>query len=95
MLTFTWVPHSENREVAYRRLRPFGRHSDEKQGVSFLSHSTATDLQNAKKLRVLAAHHGWSVRFFDVSTALVHTPVKDAVLVVPPEDCQGPTHGGV
>ena len=69
-----------------------GTHS-EKSEVGY--RRTAADLQNAKMLRVLSAHHGWSVRFFDVSTALVLTPVEDAVLAVPPEDCQGPTHGGV
>ena len=35
---------------------------------------------------VLAAHHGWSVRFFDVSRAFLHTPIKDPVFAVPPEE---------
>ena len=46
-------------------------------------------------LLVLAAHHGWSVRFFDVSRAFLHTPIKDPVFAVPPEEYQSPIPGGV
>ena len=44
---------------------------------------------------VLAAHHGWSVRFFDVSRAFLHTPIKTRVLAIPPEEYQSPIHDGV
>ena len=46
-------------------------------------------------LLVLAAHHGWSVRFFDVSRAFLHTPIKTRVFAVPPEEYQSPIPGGV
>ena len=47
---------------------------------------------------VLAAHHGWSVRFFDVTRAeeeFLHTPIKDPVLAVPTEEFEGPIPVGV
>ena len=44
---------------------------------------------------VLAAHHGWSVRFFDISRAFLHTPIKDRVFAVPPEEYHNPIPRGV
>ena len=43
-----------------------------------------------KMLLVLAAHHGWSVRFPDVSRVFLHTPIA-----VPPEEHHSPIPGGV
>ena len=48
-----------------------------------------------KILLELAAQHGWSVRFFDVSRAFLHTPIKTRVFAVPPEEYQSPIPGGV
>ena len=44
---------------------------------------------------VLAAHFGWSVRFFDVSRAFLHTPIEYPVFAVPPEEYHSPIPGGV
>ena len=46
-------------------------------------------------LLILAAHYGWSVRFFDVSRAFLHTPIKTRVFAVPPEEYQRPIPGCV
>ena len=46
-------------------------------------------------LLVLAAYHGWSVRFFDVSRAFMHTPIETRAFAVPPEEYQCPILCGV
>ena len=39
-----------------------------------------------KIMLVMAEHHGWSVKFFDISRAFLHTPVRERVfLKAPPE----------
>ena len=48
-----------------------------------------------KMLLVLAAHHGWSARFFDVSSPFLHTSTKTRVFATPPEEYQSPIPGGV
>ena len=73
-------------------LRPFGRQSE--RSKESLCCPTPKP-QISKMMLVLAAYHGWSVRFFDVSGAFLHTPIKDPVFAVPPEEYQSPIPGGV
>ena len=93
LLTFTWVRTVKNGAPNYRLcLRPFGRQSE--RSKDSLNCPTPGP-QIYKMLLVLAAHHGWSVRSFDVSQAFLHTPIKTRVFAVPPEEYQSPIPGGV
>ena len=71
---------------------PFGRQSE--RSKESLSCPTPGP-KIYKMLLVLGAHHGWSVRFFDVSRAFLHTPIKTCVFAVPLEEHQSPIPGGV
>ena len=93
LLTFTWVRAVKNGAPNYRLcLRPFGRQSERSKESLYCP---TPGPQIYKMLLVLAAHHGWSVRFFDVSRAFLHTPIKTRVSAVPPEEYQSPIPGGV
>ena len=75
-------------------LRPFGRQSERSKESLYCP---TPGPQIYKMMLVLAAHHGWSVRFFDVCRELefLHTPIKDPVFAVPPEEYHSPIPGGV
>ena len=93
LLTFTWVRTVKNGMPNYRLcLRPFGRQSERSKESLFCP---TPGPQIYKMMLVLAAHFGWSVRFFDVSRAFLHTPIKDPVFAVPPEEYHSPIPGGV
>ena len=93
LLTFTWVRTVKNGMPNYRLcLRPFGRQS-ERSNESLYCPTPGPQI--FKMMLVLAAHHGWSVRFFDVSRVSLHTPIKDPVFAVPPEEYHSPIPGGV
>ena len=68
---------------------------DNQKGARSLFTARRLDPQIYKMLLVPAAYHGWSVRFFDVSRAFLHTPIKTRVFAVPPEEYQSPIPGGV
>ena len=87
LLPFTWVRTVKNGAPNYRLcLRPFGRQSERSKESLFCP---TPGPQIYKMLLVLAANHGWSVRFFDVSKAFLHTPIKTIVFAVPPEEFPG------
>ena len=87
LLTFTWFRTVKNGAPSYRLcLRPVGR-QPEKSKESLYCPTPGPQIY--KMLLVLAAFHGWSVRFFDVSS------IKTRVFAVPPEECQSPIPGGV
>ena len=91
LLTFTLVRTVKNRELACELcLRPFRRQS----GARSLCLSNSWP-QNNKMLHVLAAHHGWSVRYFDVRKEFLNTPIKDLVFAVPTDKFQSRILGGV
>ena len=74
LLTFTWVRTVKNGAPDYRLcLRPFGRQSERNKESLYCP---TPGPQIYKMLLVLAACHGWSVRFFDVSRAFLHTRSK-------------------
>ena len=85
--------HSENGMPNYRLcLRPFGRQLERTKESLFCP---TLGPQIYKKMLVLAAHHVWSVRFFDVSRAFLHRPIKEPLFAVPPVGCPSPIPDGV
>ena len=71
LLTFTWVRTVKNGMPNYRLcLRPFGRQSERSKESLYCPTPCP---QIYKMMLVLAAHHGWNFRFFDVSRAFLHT----------------------
>ena len=84
--------HSEEWSTSTNLSVPFGRQS-ERNEESLCCPTPGQQIY--KMLLVLAAHHGWSVRFFDVSRASLHTPIKTPVFAVPPEEYESPIPGGV
>ena len=91
LLTFKWVRTVKNGMPNYRLcLRPLVDNQREAKNLS-----TVQLPGHYKMMLVLAAHHGWSVRFSDANRAFLHTPIKDPVFAVPPEECHSPIPGGV
>ena len=72
LLTFMFVVRRVKNGAPNNRLclRPFGRQS-QKSPESLNCPTPGPQIY--KMLFVLAAYHGWSVRFFDVSRAFLHT----------------------
>ena len=71
LLTFKWARTVKNGKPNYRLcLRPFGRQS-ERSKESLCCPTPRPQIY--KMMLVLTAHHGWSVRLFDVSRAFLHT----------------------
>ena len=78
----TWVKQVKNGKLCYRLcVRPFGR------GVKWTRDELFCPTPSAsvgKILLVRAALKGHAVRFFDISRAFLHTPVKRRIFLQPP-----------
>ena len=84
VLTLTWVKEFRSGKLKYRLCaRPFGRKMPRSRDELYTPTPCMT---SARALLVFAHRHGLSVRFFDVSRAFLHTPIRDRVLVRPPPE---------
>ena len=90
LLTFRWVCTVKNGQTV-GCVCAFWSTVRKEQGVSLLPDAWTTDPQNV----VCSGCLWFGVRFFDVSRAFLHTPIKTRVFAVPPEECQSRIPGGV
>ena len=93
LLTFTWVRTVKNGHQTIGCVCALLGRRSERSKESLRCPTPGPQIY--KMLLVLAAYHGWSVRFFDVSRAFLHTPIKTRVFAVPPEEYQSRIPGGV
>ena len=83
LLSTVWVDEARAEGVKSRVCaRPFNMPKKPKDELF-----APTPSSNVLKiLLVMAEHHGWSVKFFDISRAFLHTPVRERIfLKAPPE----------
>ena len=86
ILTMTWVIEQRSGERKARLCaRPFGkapRHADE-------VYCPTPFPSTIRVLLALAAVRNYAVRFFDVSRAFLHTPIREDVWIEPPVEWKG------
>ena len=87
LLTLTWVMEWRSGELKARLCaRPFGRQKKPRDEL-FCPTPMPSSI---RALLILAALRGYVVRFFDISRAFLHTPLREDVWVEPPPEWPNP-----